>query len=152
MNDYKAIIKVDLRKFYFRFRVRGAGVGGVGGGGWKTKKKSSENDQLLPVEWSFSELFFKGNFFSHFGSGEALKMTLFVPQHYVFSIGLFTISFFFKTNSQPISLIQRIEMSKFSCSLSCTWTTIIDRLFYASQLVLRCFIGVYIAKSVVAWL
>ena len=40
----------------------------------------------------------------------------------------FTISFF-KTNSQPLSFIQRnehVEMNNFSCSLSCTWMTIID--------------------------
>ena len=57
------------------------------------------------------------------------------PSTYVFSIDeFFTISFF-KTNSQPLSLIQRIEhveMNNFSCSSSCTWVTIIDSLFYAS--------------------
>ena len=57
-------------------------------------------------------------------------------QHYVFSINeLFTISFFY-TNSQPLSFIQRnehVEMNNFSCSLSCTWMTIIDCLFYASD-------------------
>ena len=46
-----------------------------------------------------------------------------VPSTYVFSINeFFTISFF-KTNSQPLSLIQRnehVEMDNFSCSLSCT--------------------------------
>ena len=59
----------------------------------------------------------------------------------------FTISFFFKTNSQPLSLIQwneHVELNKFSCSLSCTWMTIIDSIFLCFwQLVLRCFIGVY---------
>ena len=42
----------------------------------------------------------------------------------------------FLTNSQPLSLIQRnehVEMNNFSCSLSCTWMTIIDCLFYASD-------------------
>ena len=57
-----------------------------------------------------------------------------VPTTYVFSINeFFTISFF-KTNSQQLSLIQRnehVEMNNFSCSLSCTWLTIIDCLFYA---------------------
>ena len=45
------------------------------------------------------------------------------------------------TNSQPLSLIQRnehIEMNNFSCSLSCTWMTIID-LFYASGSYLEMF-------------
>ena len=58
-----------------------------------------------------------------------------VPTTYVFSIDeFFTISFF-KTNSQPLSLIQRnehVEMNNFSCSLSCTWMTIKDCLLYAS--------------------
>ena len=56
-------------------------------------------------------------------------------QHYVFPMKeFFTISFF-KTNSQPLSFIQRnehVEMNNVSCSLSCTWMTIIDCLFYAS--------------------
>ena len=43
-------------------------------------------------------------------------------------------------------------MNKFSCSLSCTWMTIMDCLFYASDSLsldvsLEC-----IAKLVVAWL
>ena len=45
----------------------------------------------------------------------------------------FTISFF-KTNSQPLSFIQRnehVEMNNFSFSLSYTSMTIIDSLFYA---------------------
>ena len=48
---------------------------------------------------------------------------------------VFIISFF-KTKSQPLSFIQRhehVEMNNFSCSLSCTWMTIIDCLFYASD-------------------
>ena len=52
-----------------------------------------------------------------------------VPTTYVLSINeFFTISFF-KTNSKPISFIQRNEhvgMDNFSCSLACTWMTIID--------------------------
>ena len=55
----------------------------------------------------------------------------------VFSINeFFTISFFFKTNSQPLSFTQRnehVEMNNVSCSLICTWMTIIDCLFYASD-------------------
>ena len=39
-------------------------------------------------------------------------------------------------------------MNKFSCSLSCTWMTIIDSLFYASDNVS----WEYIAKLLVAWL
>ena len=42
----------------------------------------------------------------------------------------------FKKNSQPLSFIQRnehVEMNNFSCCLSCTWMTIIDCLFYASD-------------------
>ena len=57
-------------------------------------------------------------------------------QHMSFSIKeFFTISFFY-TNSQPLSFIQRnghVEMNNFPCSLSCTWLTIIDCLFYASS-------------------
>ena len=52
---------------------------------------------------------------------------------------------FFKINSQRLSFIQRnnqVEMNNFSCSLSCTWMTIKDWLFYASDS-LRCFMGVY---------
>ena len=54
---------------------------------------------------------------------------------YVISINEFLTISFFKTNSQPLSLIQRnenVEMNNFSCSLSCTLMTIIDCLFYAS--------------------
>ena len=57
-------------------------------------------------------------------------------QHMLLKINeFFTISFFL-TNSQPLPFIQRnehVEMNKFSCSLSCTWMTIIDCLFYASD-------------------
>ena len=52
-----------------------------------------------------------------------------VPTTYVFSINEFINISFFKTNSQPLSFIQRnehVEMNNFSCSLSCTWMTIID--------------------------
>ena len=60
-----------------------------------------------------------------------------VPRTYVFSINeFFTISFFLKTNSQPLPFIQRnehVEMNEFSCSLSCIWMTIIDCLFYVSD-------------------
>ena len=61
-----------------------------------------------------------------------------IPTTYVFSINeFFTISFFLKKKkSQPLSFIQRnehIEMNNFSCSLSCTWMTLIDCLFYASD-------------------
>ena len=75
-------------------------------------------------------------------------------QH-VFSINeLFTISFY-KTNFQPLSFIQRnehVEMNV-SCSLSCTWMTIIDCLFYASDSLSRDVSWEYIiAKLLVAWL
>ena len=57
--------------------------------------------------------------------------------HISFKINeFFTISFF-KTNSQTLSFIQRnehVEMNNFSCSLSCTWMTIKDCLFYASDI------------------
>ena len=56
-------------------------------------------------------------------------------QHMFFSINEFFTIKLLKTNSQPLSFIQRnkhVEMNKFSCSLPCTWTTIIDCLFYAS--------------------
>ena len=43
-------------------------------------------------------------------------------------------------------------MNKFSCSLSCTWVTIIDRLFYASNNLSLDVSFEYIAKLVVAWL
>ena len=61
-----------------------------------------------------------------------------VPTTYVFSINeYFTISFFFKQILNHFnSFIQRnehIEMNNFSCSLSCTWMTIIDCLFYSSD-------------------
>ena len=55
---------------------------------------------------------------------------------YVFSMNEFFIIIFFETNPQPLSFIQRnehVEMNNFSCSLSCTWVTIIDCLFYASD-------------------
>ena len=49
------------------------------------------------------------------------------PTTYVFSINeFFTISFF--KQIQPLSFIQRkehVEMNNFSCSLSCTWMTIL---------------------------
>ena len=52
-----------------------------------------------------------------------------VPTTYVYIINeFFTISSF-KTNSQQLSFIQRnkhVEMNNFSCSLSCTWMTMID--------------------------
>ena len=58
------------------------------------------------------------------------------PQHKFFSINeFFTISLCL-TNSQPLSFIQRnehVEKNNFSCSLLCTWMTIIDCLFYASD-------------------
>ena len=61
---------------------------------------------------------------------------MYLQHNYVFSINeFFTISFF-KTNSQPLSFIQRNEhvgINNFSCSLSCIWMTIIDCLFYASD-------------------
>ena len=47
----------------------------------------------------------------------------------------FFIISFFETNSQPLSFIQRnehVEINNFSCSLACTWMTIIDCLLYAS--------------------
>ena len=57
-------------------------------------------------------------------------------QHMSFLINeFFTISFF-KTNSQPLSFIQRnehVEIKNFSCSLSCTWMTMIDSLSNASN-------------------
>ena len=55
-------------------------------------------------------------------------------QH-VFSINEFITISVFLTNSQPLSFIQRnehAEMNNFSCSLSCTWMTIIDCLLYPS--------------------
>ena len=55
-----------------------------------------------------------------------------VPTTDVFSINEFFIISFLKTKSQPLSFIQRnkhVEMNNFSCSLSCTWMTIIDCLF-----------------------
>ena len=64
-----------------------------------------------------------------------LKLPQRGPTTYVFSINMFFTISFFKTNSQPLSFIQRIEhveMNNFSCSLSCTRMTIIDCLFYAS--------------------
>ena len=68
-----------------------------------------------------------------------------VPSTYVFSINeFFTISFF-KTNSQ-IQRNEHVEMNNFSCSLSCTWMTVTDCLFYASVS------WEYIAKLLVAWL
>ena len=43
-------------------------------------------------------------------------------------------------------------MNKLSCSLSCTWMTIIDSLFYASDSLSWDVSLEYIAKLVVAWL
>ena len=61
---------------------------------------------------------------------------MYLQHNYVFSIKeFFTVSFFFKTNSQSLSFFKEmnVEMKKFSCTLSCTWMTIIDCLFYASD-------------------
>ena len=58
-----------------------------------------------------------------------------VPTPYVFSINKFFTISFFKINSKLLLFNQRnerVEMNNFSCSLSCTWMTIIDCLFYAS--------------------
>ena len=78
-----------------------------------------------------------------------------IPITYVFSINeFFTISFF-KTNSQPLSFIQRnehVEMNNLSCSLSCNWMTIIDCLFYPSDSLSSDFLSEFIAKLLVAWL
>ena len=66
-----------------------------------------------------------------------MRQFLSVPKTYVFSISEFFAKSFFKTNSHPVlAYIQRnehVEMNKFSCILSCTWMTIIDCLFYASD-------------------
>ena len=78
-----------------------------------------------------------------------------VPTTYLFSINeLFTISFL-KTDSQLLSLFQRnelVEKNKFSCSLSCTWMTIIDCLFYAFDNLYGDVLLEYIPKLVVVWL
>ena len=78
---------------------------------------------------------------------------------YVISIDeIFTISFFLKTNSQPLSFIQRntehVEMNNFSCSLSCTWMTIIHSLFYFMLLAayLEMFHWSILLKLLVVWL
>ena len=72
----------------------------------------------------------------------------------LFNNEFFTISFF-KTNSQPLSFIQRnehVEMNNFTCSLSCTWMAILDCLFYASGSLSGDVSWEYIAKLLVAWL
>ena len=73
-----------------------------------------------------------------------------VPTSYVFSINeFFTISFF------KLSFIQtneHVEMNKFACSLSCTWMTIIDWLFYASDSLSSAVSREFIAKLLVAWM
>ena len=54
-----------------------------------------------------------------------------------------------------LSFIQRnehVETNNFSCSLSCTWMTIIDCLFYASDNLSGDVSREYIAKLLVAWL
>ena len=65
----------------------------------------------------------------------SMRQSQCVHTTYVFLINeFFTISFF-KTNSQPLSFIQRnehVEINNSSCSLSCTWMSIEDCLFYAS--------------------
>ena len=59
-----------------------------------------------------------------------------VPTTYVFSINeFFNISFFLNKFSTTF-IVQRnehVEMDNFSCSSSCTWMTIIDCVFYASD-------------------
>ena len=49
------------------------------------------------------------------------------PTAFVFSINEFFTINVLKTNSLPLSFIQRnehVEMNNFSCSLSCTWMTV----------------------------
>ena len=79
-----------------------------------------------------------------------------VPTTYVFSKNVFYTVSLFQTNFQPLSLLQRnehVEMNNFSCSLPCTWMTIIiECLCYASGS-LSCDVSCdYIAKLLVAWL
>ena len=56
---------------------------------------------------------------------------------------------------QLLSFIQRnehVEMNNFSCSLSCTWMTIIAGQFYASDSLSLDVSWEHIAKLLVAWL
>ena len=77
-----------------------------------------------------------------------------VPTPYVFSINeIFNIRFS-KTNSQPLSFIQRneqVEINNFSCSLPCIWKTIIDFYFMSWDVpweyiatLLYCNIAIYV--------
>ena len=59
----------------------------------------------------------------------------------------------FSQTSQLLFMFQcnkHVEMNNFSCSLSCTWVTTIDFLFYASDSLSRDVSLEYIAKLVVA--
>ena len=47
---------------------------------------------------------------------------------------------------------EHVEMNNFSCSLSCTWMTVIDCLFYASGSLSSDVSREYIAKLLVVWL
>ena len=75
-------------------------------------------------------------------------------QQHMFLINeFFTISVLLNKFSTTF-IIQRnehVELNNFSCSLSCTWMTIIDCLFYASDSLSRAVSWDYIAKLLVAW-
>ena len=94
----------------------------------------------------------------HIGiASEAIPMRQFqcIPTTYVFSVYTFFMISFFKNKFATTSLFQwneDVEMNKFSCSLSWTWMTIIDCLFYASGSLSWHVSWEYIAKLVVAWL
>ena len=71
---------------------------------------------------------------------------------YVFSINVFSPIAYFKTNSWPLSFIQRnehVEMNNFSCISSCTWMTIKDCLIYASDSLSQDVSWEYIASCLV---
>ena len=58
---------------------------------------------------------------------------MYIPTTYVFLINkFFTISFLILNQFHLFKDNEHVEMNNFSCSLSCTWMTIIDCLFYSS--------------------
>ena len=72
---------------------------------------------------------FPNSFLPYFQYNMSMRQFQCVPTTYIFTINeFFTISFL------TLTFIQRnehVEMNKFSCSLSCTWMTIINCLYHA---------------------
>ena len=107
---------------------------------------------MILVKCKFSNSFLL--IFSNICCRYTLELPLWGNSMCTYNIRLFNKCVFhhklFKANSQPLSFIQRnehVEMNNFSCCLSCTWMTIIDCLFYASDSLSWDISWEYIAKN-----